>query len=254
MRLVWLVINGKLNMDIRKEFEQTIVVKQNECDLNNRMRIAALLRAVQQISTDHCTALGVTDEMYRATHSGFLLAKMSVEVYDDIRVGEQLRLLTHPSMAKKAVYPRYTEIFHEDGRLAASVDARWILVDTENRKILRKCPEGLPLDFGNETVDSHDIAIPKIKDAQPVGELTVTYSRTDINRHLNNTEYADIICDHLPLELVSEKAIRKMVLSYHQEIRLGESAAICCKEEEEGWYVCGQLLEKTAFEAWVQFR
>jgi len=230
-----------------------MVVTQNECDLNARMRLAALLRRVQQISTDHCSNLGITSEDYQRTHSGFLLAKMSVEVYEDIMVGEEIRLLTHPGIAQKAVYPRYTEIFLKDGRLAAAVDARWILVDTESKRILRKAPEDLPIDFGNETVPMHDISIPKVKDAEAVGEVKVTYSRCDTNRHLNNTEYADIICDYLPVELVCEKRAKKCNISYHNEALLGDSVSILIKEMEGGWYVCGELCEKKAFEAWLEF-
>ena len=241
-------------MDIKKEFEQTIVVKQNEGDLNGRLKLSALLRYVQQISTDHCTELGVTGEDYQRTHSAFLLAKTSVEVYEDIMVADVLRLVTHPGIAARAVYPRYTEIFHEDGRLAASVDARWILVDTESRRIYRQKPDDLHLDFGNETVPLHeDISVPKEKEAEEVGEEMVRYSRLDINHHLNNTEYADIVCDYLPTELICEKPIRKLILHYHQEVKLGESLKILRKEREDGWYLCGSLPEKKAFEALVRF-
>lgn len=240
-------------MDIKKEFEQTMIVTQNECDLNSRMRLAALLRRVQQISTDHCSALGIGDEDYKRTHSAFLLAKMSVEVYEDIMVGDQLRLLTHPGVAQKAVYPRYTELFHKDGRLAAAVDARWILVDTQSKRILRRAPEDLPIDFGNETVPMQDISIPKEKDAELVGQVLVSYSRCDINRHLNNTEYADLICDALPVELVCQQRAKKMNISYHNEALLGEQISILRKEMDGGWYVCGELGEKKAFEAWLEF-
>lgn len=242
------------DMDIKKEFEQTVVVKQNEGDLNGRLKLSALLRYVQQISTDHCTTLGVTDEDYNRTHSAFLLAKTSVEVYGEVKVGETLRLLTHPGNAIKAVYPRYTEIFNESGKLVASVDARWILVDTESRKIYRHKPEDLHLDFENEAVPMHDdISVPKEKEAELVGEETVRYSRLDINHHLNNTEYADIICDYLPIELVCEKAIKKLIIHYHKEVKLGEVLTITRKEREEGWYVCGSLPDKKSFEALLQF-
>ncbi len=241
-------------MDIKKQFEQTIVVKQNEGDLNGRLKMSALLRYVQQISTDHCTELGITGEDYQRTHSAFLLAKTSVEIYEDMMVGDTLCLVTHPGIAVKAVYPRYTEIFNKEGKLAASVDARWILVDTESRRIYRHKPEDLCLDFGNETVPLHeDLSIPKEKEAEEVGEETVRYSRLDINHHLNNTEYADIVCDYLPVELICEKPVRKLILHYHQEVKLGETVKILRKEREEGWYVCGALPEKKAFEALIRF-
>ena len=241
-------------MDIRKEFEQTIVVKQHETDLNGRLKLSALLRYVQQISTDHCTEIGVTGKDYERTHSAFLLAKTSVEVYKEVKVEDKIRIVTHPGEAMRAVYPRYTEIFNEQGELAASVDARWILVDTESRRILRQKPEDLDLWFANETVPLHeDISVPKEKEAEDAGEETITYSRLDINRHLNNTEYADIICDHLPTELVCEKPIRRLVIHYHQEVKLGETLKITRKERDEGWYVCGNLPEKKSFEALVCF-
>ena len=244
-----------MRMDIRKEFEQTIVVKQNEGDLNAHLKLSALLRYVQQISTDHCTEMGVTAEDYRRTHSAFLLAKTSVELYEEIKVGDTLRLVTHPGNALRAVYPRYTEIYNADGKLAASVDARWILVDTESRRIYRHKPEELHLDFDNETVPMHDdISIPKEKEAEEVGEETVRYSRLDTNHHLNNTEYADIVCDYLPMELVCERQINRLILHYHQEVKLGESIKILRKEREAGWYVCGALGEKKAFEALLNFR
>lgn len=241
-------------MDIRKEYEQTIVVTQNECDLNSRMKLSALLRRVQQISTDHCTALNVRNEDYIRTHSAFLLAKMSVLIHSDVKVGESIRLLTHPGIAQKAVYPRFTEIFHEDGSLAAEVDARWILVDTESRRILRRAPEDLPIDFGNETVPLHDISIPKEKEAEEVGIERIGYSRTDLNRHLNNTEYADLVCDNLPLDVMMEQTVERFVIHYHQEVKMGESLKISRKNREEGWYVSGDVGDKKSFEALLKFR
>lgn len=243
-----------ITMDIEKEMTQTVIVKQNEGDLNGRLKLSDLLRYVQQISTDHCTALGVGEAEYKQSHSGFLLAKTSVEVYDDMKVGDLLRIVTHPGKAIKAVYPRYTEIFNEEGKLAASVDARWILVNPESRRIYRHQPENLPLHFGNDSVPAHSsLSIPKEKEAEIVGEETIRYSRLDINHHLNNTEYADIICDWLPSEWVCEKPIHKLVIHYHHEVKLGERIQVLRKQLEEGWYLCGCLMEKKAFEAWIEF-
>ena len=39
-------------MDLEQQFEKEFTVSQYECDLNNRMKASAIMRQVQQVSTD----------------------------------------------------------------------------------------------------------------------------------------------------------------------------------------------------------
>lgn len=241
-------------MNIKQEFAKTITVSQHECDLNSKMTAAAVLRQVQQISTDHCTQLGFTEEVYRKNSAAFFLAKISVEFYEDIFVGDEITLLTYPSKAVRAFYPRYTKIIDKNGKILASVDARWILVDPFSRKIYRKPPENLILDFGSDEVPSHDISIPKIQNPSLLGNVPVSYSRIDVNRHLNNTQYADIICDFLPLNFVCDYSLKKMVIYYHKEAKLGENISLFSQQIQNSFIVQGKIDEAISFDAFVSFQ
>ena len=44
-----------------KSYEKEITVYQYECDVKNRMTAAALLKQVQQISTEHCDIFGLDE-------------------------------------------------------------------------------------------------------------------------------------------------------------------------------------------------
>ena len=105
------------------------------------MTAAALLKQVQQISTEHCDIFGLDAAYYQSTNTAFLLSKISLLFHREILVGEKLKLVTQPSLPVKAVYHRYTSAYDDQGKEAASVDSRWILVDTQTRRILRKIPE-----------------------------------------------------------------------------------------------------------------
>ena len=100
------------------QFEQSFIVGQYECDCNGRMKAGALLSQTQAISTNHCNAIGWTIELYRRTHTVFLLAKTSLEVYGEIRVGDHIRMVTHPSRPNRAIYNRYTSFYNEQGEEA----------------------------------------------------------------------------------------------------------------------------------------
>ena len=105
-------------------FEQNFIVGQYECDCNGRMKAGALMAQSQAISTNHCNELGLTIDVYRRTHTVFLLAKASLEIYHDIKVGDKLRVVTRPSGPKRAIYNRYTSFINEQGTDVEAQDSK----------------------------------------------------------------------------------------------------------------------------------
>lgn len=236
------------------EYRKQFTVTQYECDFNSCLKVGDLMRHVQQISTDHCDSLGIDEKRYRETHTAFLMAKVSVELYEKIPVHSQLTMVTRPSQPVRAVYHRYTSIYNQEEKEVAAVDSRWILVDTQTKKILRRAPETLNLPFMAMPYKEHQMEIQKCTEAQTVGRERATYSRTDLNRHMNNTVYADILCDYLPPQALEQHRIKKLVVNYHKEILQGEEVAILLHQWEETpliFYGCGQANEKTCFEAQI---
>lgn len=236
-------------------YESRHYISECDCDFALRLTAGGLLRLVQEVSTRHCTLLGVTPERYEATHTAFLLAKLCARVHLDIPAGEEATVVTTPSAPVRAVYHRYTAIMLGEDKLAAEVDARWVLVDTQTRRILRKAPPELGLPFGASSVPELEVSIPKPQ-GEPVlvGREKALYSRCDQNRHLNNTRYADLICDHLPLERLEAGPVRELTISYHREAPLGCTLGLYAWEEEPGrYYFLGKNGEQSCFEAAVKF-
>ena len=234
-------------------YESRHYISECECDFALRLTAGGLLRLVQEVSTRHCTLLGITAQRYEATHTAFLLAKLCARVYLDIPAGEEVTVVTTPSAPVRAVYHRYTTVTLGD-RPAAAIDARWVLVDTDTRRILRKAPEALGLPFGNASVPELPLLIPKARgDEKLLGEETARYSRCDQNRHMNNTHYADIISDYLPAEALAEGPIRELAISYHREVPMGHTLRLFAREEEPGrYYFQGRDGEQVCFEAGVR--
>ena len=236
-----------------KRYEKEITVYQYECDVNNRFTAAALLKQAQQISTEHCDIFGLDAAYYRSTNTAFLLSKVSLVFNREILVGEKLRLVTQPSLPVKAIYHRFTSILDEQGKEAASIDSRWILVDVRTRRILRKIPENFHFPFLTERVPEHPCKLVKSERMEPAGEQTAVYSKVDQNGHLNNTEYASIVCDLIPLPQITGHPVRSMVLAYHNELRLGETMSLLMGSIENGYDIVGEREGKPCFEANILF-
>ncbi|MCI6640536.1 MAG: thioesterase [Pygmaiobacter massiliensis] len=239
-------------------FAEQVIAPQPDCDLNSQLTIGGLLRLTQQAGMDQCEALGVgTDYMLRF-HTAWMLARLSVESYLPILEDSKLKVVTEPSIPSRATYKRVTSFYHQDGKLAAQVDARWVLADLQNRKILRQPPEGMQLPFFSLVETEHRVEIVRADSLESCGQVRACYSRVDLNGHLNNTRYADIICDALPLSLWDNGGrVRKMVIYYRNELPLGQSMELslgrCDYHGSAAWYLVGTAQEKRCFEANVLF-
>lgn len=230
-------------------YAEEFTVAEYECDAAGHMMPGAILRRAQQVATGQCTLLGLTQEAYCRTHTAFLLAKTAMELRAPIRVGEKVKIETHPCAAQRAIYLRHTALYGPDGGTLCDIDSRWVLVDTETRRILRRAPEGLPMPFVVQDVPQLDHTLLKSA-AQPDGVETAVYTRCDKNRHLNNTFYADIVCDHVPLAQMAAQTPVRLAIVYHSEVPMGASFTLLrAHTAENRWYFCGMGGEKKHFEA-----
>ena len=240
-----------MNADL---YSETFTVHDFETDVNRNMTPGAILRRAQQISTDHCISLGIDTPLYERTHTAFLLAKFSLLLYQPIPAETSVLLTTKPSAPQHAIYHRYTSLCDQNGQLLCEVDSSWVLINTQTRRILRSAPQELPLPFMAAPAKLLDASIQKA-DASFIGDETAVYSRCDQNHHLNNTSYADILCDHLPHSLLLERQIQRVAIAYHKEIPLGNSFQLYRAElSDRDYYFMGQSEAGKHFEAQFTFK
>lgn len=234
------------------QFTDAFRVQDSECDAENRMTPGAILRRAQQIATDHVEHIGQTVHLRKELHCAYLLAKTAMEIPAPIPAGRQIFITTRPSAPQRAVYHRCTTFSDESGAVLCSVDSRWVLVDLCTRRILRHPPEGFPMPFTQPPAFLLPLDFPR-GELIPIAEETASYTRCDINRHLNNTFYADIILDHVPLERLTTAAPARLVLLYHNEIPMGTSFTLSrASTGPNSWYFCGQEPNaKKYFEAYL---
>ena len=98
-----------------KTYTQKFTVYRHDGDHLGNVKPGALLRYAQQIATTHAEAAGLTDEVYTATRTAFVLAKLALHIDRTPRVDEELTLVTQPECCKRAVNKRITHFYDADG-------------------------------------------------------------------------------------------------------------------------------------------
>jgi acyl-ACP thioesterase len=115
----------------------------------------------------------------------------------------------------------------------ADADTTWALVNIDNKSLIRQ--EDIDIySFENEPAVTLDIPLrlrfPRGAELESVGSRRIVYSDLDYNMHMNNTRYADMLCDFMPLEDVP--AIKGMSLSYLHEAAFGDVIKIYAKKSD----------------------
>ena len=224
-----------------KTYTQKFTVYRHDGDHLGNVKPGALLRYAQQIATTHAEAAGLTDEVYTATRTAFVLAKLALHIDRTPRVDEELTLVTQPECCKRAVNKRITHFYDADGAEVAVIDSRWVLIDIDKRIILRKHPE----QFADHWAEDVPFALPmKMTKAAPeacelAGEPVASYSRCDMNGHLNNTRYADYCLNCFSVAELTRKSVRSFSISYVKQCKEGETLAFYRKDEESRSLICG---------------
>lgn len=200
-----------------------------DCDCNNRLKISSAMKYMQQTSSEQLEYLGFSVEKLLAEDMVFLLSKMCVKVHRMPVCNERLVVGTAATTPRGARFVREFVLDSLSGERMISALSLWILVNPATRKILRPAKFPYDMSFQKEQLDGviDDISFPKQEGLErPHVKIPVRYSHIDVNHHVNNTVYADFVCDLLPYDQLSAQGIDTLVISFQNEAKWGDVVEI----------------------------
>lgn len=238
-------------------YEKTIHVDSSDADRYDRLRPSALLRYFQDMGTEHSDLLGMGRQtLVREVHGCWILTRVWFSLERPVLSGETLQIETwNRGYAGIQVY-RDFRIYSEEALVGQAVSA-WVVADLESRKMLR--PRDIPAVVAApvpEHIENRTLKLIREPEEKEFSyEKNVRYSDLDINGHMNNTRYADVLLDVFTPEELENRFVSEMQLNYSQECLFGETLTVSRAVEGEHCYIDGCDGEgKRRFEAVVRLR
>jgi acyl-ACP thioesterase len=208
-------------------------VSPHDLDLNDIASPSAVLRFMQEAAYMQMQYCKPTMNELRAENKVFVVSRTSMSIYSPINVCDEIEASSWACDSKGVSFLRCAEI-RRDGELVAELASVWALINPETKTLWRvsdytpsyETDEPLELDIPSR------IRIPKDVSLLLSGEYRVSYNDADVNRHINNTHYPDILCGFLP-EMAGKRVV-KFAISYVHEAPVGEVLKIYTSKEEDG--------------------
>lgn len=224
-------------------FEKTYAISTMDVDCFDCCRASAVLGYLQDAAGLAASQFGASNpEMVKKHGHCWMVVRTGFRMDRPLRWGDALTVRTWHRGGEKPLMFRDFDLL-ANGESIGTALSIWVLVDLESHTITRACafPEFEGTD-GGELI--RDTKLPKLKlpaDMAPVQTRLLHYSETDSNGHVNNTRYADFLCDALELHKAAPGTfVREFYLSYLQECRAGETLELLTAREGERRYVLGQ--------------
>lgn len=205
---------------MQKTYDESFVLRTRDCDMNGKWRPSAILAAMQEAAGMHSMLLGCGRDELIKRNMVWVLSRCELYMERYPAVGEKLTVHTFPTPTRICFFPRYYIFTDEHGEMIGKAGTLWLLLDTQTRHML---PPG---DVGKLIPDNTDLSIPmnlpatvgNLQGEEFVSVYEPVYTDLDVNGHVNNTRYADWLCNALGIGMMCEYELERIILNYNHEI------------------------------------
>ncbi len=225
-------------------FQWHFPISTAEVDMFNRLKISALMKRQQEIGELHLAEFGTSSDKMRDEQGfAFIFTKMNIKVTRLPKSKENVTLTTWCSGLRGVRFTRNYVLRDETGAILTEAKAEVTTIDLNTRKIVRPREINGFEDFlYNEDLENTCSYPEKLTFSSEVAKTycrDVRFSDIDFNGHVNNTVYADISIDALPIKAI-ENAIKGFEINFINEAILGETIEVSVVSADDSWQVSGK--------------
>lgn len=212
-------------------------VNTNDVDFNNIVSVSNMLRYMQDAANYEMEEDGLSYNELFSRGLSFVLSRIRMSFYSPIYAHEKIEVQSWACESRGVQFNRCYRII-KNGVIAAEAVSVWALVGVNDRHLHRVNEFDLP--YRKDEMLELDMParfkIPDDVDMRLVSERVVEYADVDMNGHMNNTHYPDVLCSHLSENMRGQRVI-SMGISFLSEAPLGESVKIYSGMSDGNHYV-----------------
>lgn len=206
-------------------------IKSYETDALGRVSLANILYYFQEAANLHATSLDWGLEYLDTINKFWVLSRLYIKIDAYPMHKDEIILETWSRGAEGFfAYRDYRVYANEKNCIDAT--SSWLILDKTTHRPTRPDKIGKEIPGIKEShlpFPGNKITAPE--PSKPIFEKKINYSDIDINLHVNNGKYVEIITDSLAGKLLNGSQIKELDIQYMFESQLNDNIAVYCQEE-----------------------
>lgn len=214
---------------------ENYIVNSHDPDMNHIVSASGMMRYMQDVA--NCQMEGEKPSYNELLEQGkaFVLSRLRMSIYHPLYNHDKIEVQSWACESSGVSFNRCYCV-KKDGVIVAEATSVWALLDVTNHRLCRVSDfeNGYSMDDMLQLDMPARFRIPQEINLSLVGERCVEYQDVDMNHHINNTRYPDILCGYLPT--MEGMRVIKLEINYISEAPLGETLKIYMGSAGDGTY------------------
>lgn len=200
-------------------FEQSKLVNAYDVDINNKLKLNTLFNFLQDVASTHADSLKLGFNDLIVNNLGWVLSWAKAQIEDYPEFGETIKIRTWPKCRYKLFSIREFIIYNNSGKILYRVSTAWLLINVKTKRIadIKNLPQQIYYQPDQYAIDEYPEKITSDKGKEILFCKKIRYTDLDINQHVNNTRYIELILDCYSTEQHKNNHLKGLTISFISE-------------------------------------
>jgi len=199
--------------------EESKLINAYDVDLNNRLKLNELFNYLQETASNHADILKLGFNDLIIQDLGWVLSWAKVEISSFPGFGETIKVRTWPKCRYKLFSMRDFIVTNGSDDTLFKVSTAWLMINVKTKRItdIRNLIQQI-------CYQPDQIALNDLPEKIAIGPernilftKKIRYTDLDINQHVNNTKYIELVLDSFSPEYHKTHELQSLTISFNAE-------------------------------------
>lgn len=231
------------------KYQTKITLYNSYFDYNNKISPAKVLAIFQDVAAHHAEELGVGYLPMLEKNLFWVVSRIKFDVICEPQINQTVIVETWPHEKGRIDFDRDYLISDEQGKVLIKGTSKWCVINTTTRALSRTDEVNYCGEYYSKVNYTEKFAkTPNFETSgmTPVYNHKVYFCELDHNKHMNNTNYANLV-----LNVIENKNINHFQINFINECKLDDVISIYYLKQDGVQLVSGYVDGKVVFTAEV---
>ena len=205
-------------------WESSFKVKAFDVDSNNRIKVSTVFDYFQEAASNHAEQLNFGYDDLLPKKLFWVLSWAKIEFINFPKFMDEIKVQTWGKMQHKLHSMRDFLLMDKEDEIICRATTGWLLLDlkTLRPKILdQEFPDVIHW-YNKSALADLPGKFPVVTEKSKVYTQKINYSDIDLNQHVNNAKYIELLLDCFDSEFHKNHCMDNMTISFLSETKYGE--------------------------------